>query len=84
MITKDYGTSDIVLAATLKMHGVEFDRISVTKLPSGMRRGVFHFKNVSVDDLTAFDMGKFSVEPVAFNSEVRQLTAAVKRLTESR
>lgn len=75
-----YGTSDIVLAATLKMHGVDLDRISITALPSGVKRGVFHFMNVEDTDLFAFDAGKFSVEPIAFNSEIRALNGAIKRL----
>lgn len=76
-----YGTSDIVLAATLKMHGAKLDHISITSLPSGAKRGVFHFQDVDDSDLIAFDSGRFSVEPIAFNSEVRALNAAIRRLT---
>lgn len=76
-----YGTSDIVLAATLKMNGASLDHISITSLPSGAKRGVFHFVSVDDNDLVAFDAGRFSVEPIAFNSEVRALNAAIKRLT---
>lgn len=76
-----YGTSDIVLAATLKMNGVKLDHISITSLPSGAKRGVFHFIEVEDSDLIAFDSGRFTVEPIAFNSEVRALNAAIKRLT---
>jgi len=76
---KAYGTSDIVLAAALKMNGAKLQRISITNLPSGTKRGVFHFENVSDDDLIAFDSGQFLVEPVAFNSEIRALNVAIKR-----
>lgn len=76
-----YGTSDIVLAATLKMHGCPLDHISITALPSGAKRGVFHFREVDDADLIAFDTGQFSVEPIAFNSEIRALNGAIKRLT---
>jgi hypothetical protein len=76
-----YGTSDIVQAAALKMQGYSLERISITQLPSGLKRGVFHFADVKEEDLFAFDAGKFLVEPVAFNSEIRALNAALKRLT---
>lgn len=75
-----YGTSDIVLAATLKMIGCKLDHISMTALPSGAKRGVFHFQEVDEQDLISFDTGQFSVEPIAFNSEIRALNAAIKRL----
>jgi hypothetical protein len=80
MIHKSYGTSDIVLAATLKMHGCQLERISMTNLPSGLRRGVFHFADVTDEMLFDFDAGKFMVEPVSFNSEIRALNAAIKRV----
>ena len=76
---KAYGTSDIVLAAALRMQGATLERISITTLPSGAKRGVFHFADVDDADLIAFDSGKFMVEPVTFNSEVRALNAAIKR-----
>lgn len=81
MIHSTYGTSDIVLAAALKMQGYSLDRISVTTLPSGLKRGVFHFVDVDDNNLFDFDAGKFLVEPIAFNSEIRALNAAIKRLT---
>ena len=81
MIHKTYGTSDIVLAASLKMNGQQLERISVTTLPSGTKRGVFHFADVDENDLFSFDAGKFMVEPIAFNSEIRALNSAIKRIT---
>lgn len=83
MIHKTYGTSDIVLAATLKMHGLQLERISMTSLPSGLKRGVFHFGEVDDQVLFDFDAGKFQVEPVSFNSEIRALNAAIKRAQQA-
>ncbi len=81
MIHKTYGTSDIVLAASLKMHGAQLLRISVTALPSGAKRGVFHFADIDEDLLFSFDAGLFLVEPIAFNSEIRALNASIRRIS---
>ena len=81
MIHTTYGTSDIVLAASLKMHGAQLQRISITSLPSGAKRGVFHFADINDEDLFAFDAGNFMVEPISFNSEIRALNASIRRMT---
>ncbi len=80
MINKTYQTSDIVLAAALKMRGHQLERIHVSTLPSGVKRGIFDFADVDSDELFSFDAGKFLVEPVAFNSEIRALNSAIKRI----
>ena len=80
MIHSSYGTSDIVLAASLKMNGARLERIALTTLPSGTKRGVFYFCDVSSEDLNSFDAGRFMVEPIAFNSEIRALNAAIRRI----
>lgn len=80
MKTEHYGTSDIVLAASLKMHGCTLERIAMTQLPSGLKRGVFYFVEVNQEDLFAFDADQFAVEPKAFNAEIRSLNAAIKRM----
>jgi hypothetical protein len=69
-------TSDIVLAATLKVHGFKLDRIE--KQGS---RGIFCFSAVDEDLLKDFDLGKSLVEPVAFNNAIKALTTATRRIS---
>lgn len=77
MIT-EYRTSDIVLAACLKMERVKLERIDREG-----RRGIFVFVNVPEEFISNFDSGLMLVEPASFNSEVRTLNTAIKRLIEN-
>jgi hypothetical protein len=68
-------TSDIVLAATLKVHGYKLDRIEKQG-----NRGIFCFVDVDDAVLNDFDLGKSLVEPVAFNNSIKALTTATRRI----
>jgi hypothetical protein len=68
-------TSDIVLAATLKVHGFRLDRIE-----KDGKRGIFCFANVASSVLDDFNLGRSLVEPVALNNAIKALTTAVKRI----
>lgn len=68
-------TSDIVLAATLKVHGYKLDRIEKQG-----NRGIFCFLDVDEATLQDFDLGKSLVEPVAFNNSIKALTTATRRI----
>lgn len=70
----EYSTSDIVLAAYLKICGVNMIRIDKVG-----NKGTFIFSDDAFNHLTAFDTGNGQVEPVAFNNTVRQLTTACRR-----
>lgn len=72
---RDFETSDIVLAATLKVNGFRLDRIE-----KDGKRGIFCFTSVSEDILTEFNLGQALVEPVALNNAVKALTTATKRI----
>jgi hypothetical protein len=74
-----YKTSDIVLAACLKINNYELDTITVET--NG--KGTFVFNNVSNDFLQNFDFGKILVEPITFNNTIKQLTTSVRRLNKS-
>jgi hypothetical protein len=74
-----YKTSDIVLAACLKINSYELDTITVET--NG--KGTFVFNNVSNDFLQNFDFGKILVEPITFNNTIKQLTTSVRRLNKS-
>jgi hypothetical protein len=71
----EYKTTDIVLAASLKLKGFNMLRIDVEG-----SKGTFVFENVDKNVLLDFDLGKILVEPVAFNNTIRQLTTSVRRL----
>lgn len=68
-------TSDIVLAATLKVRGFKLDRIE-----KHGNRGVFCFADVDSNILSEFDLGKCLVEPIAFNNAIKALTTATRRI----
>jgi hypothetical protein len=67
-------TTDIVLAATLRVLGYQLDRIE-----KAGNRGVFCFNDVENTILTEFDLGQIRIEPVAFNNAIKALTTAARR-----
>lgn len=72
-----YKTSDIVLAAFLRLNGCEIARIEKDGY-----RGTFVFDNqtTNVEEFVhQYDLGKARVEPIAFNNMIRTLTTAVRR-----
>ena len=69
-----YSTSDIVLAATLKLTG-----FTLTKIEKFNNKGIFYFDNIDEMVLMDFDLGKIKVEPVAFNNMIKALTTATRR-----
>lgn len=68
-------TSDIVLAASLKIKGYKLDRIDKQG-----NRGIFCFSDVDESVLNEFDLGKCTVEPVSFNNAIKALTTATRRI----
>lgn len=72
---KNIETSDIVLAATLKVNGQKLDRIEKQG-----NRGIFCFSDVDEALLNEFDLGKSLVEPVSFNNAIKALTTATRRI----
>lgn len=68
-------TSDIVLAASLKVKGYKLDRIDKQG-----NRGVFCFADVDQETLSAFDLGKCLIEPISFNNAIKALTTATRRI----
>lgn len=70
----NFETQDIVLAATLKVHGYKLDRIEKTG-----NKGTFFFIGVDNGVVTDFDTGNCKVEPIAFNNAIKSLTTATRR-----
>ena len=75
---ESFKTSDIVLAAVLRLNDIELIDIEVVG-----SKGTFIFTNIDKDFLVQFDLGKSQVEPVAFNNMIKQLTTSVRRLTRN-
>jgi hypothetical protein len=73
---KTIETQDIVLAATLKVLGYKLDTIQ--KIGN---KGIFFFNEVNNDIINEYDLGNLKVEPVAFNSAIKALTTASRRIT---
>jgi hypothetical protein len=73
---ESFRTTDIILAAVLRLHDVELIDIEITG-----NKGTFVFTNVDDDFVSRYDLGKCSVEPVAFNNMIKQLTTSVRRMT---
>ena len=76
-ILKTYETSDIILAAVMKVKGLSLYEITITG-----NKGFFHFTDVPRELLFEYDIGKILVEPVAFNMQIKNLTTAVRRLVK--
>jgi hypothetical protein len=71
----EYRTTDIVLAAFLRLNGVVLDCIE----KSG-QKGTFVFQNVPIGLISDYDLGKGLVEPVQFNNNIKSLTTSVRRI----
>lgn len=69
-------TTDIVLAAYLKICGFTLETISVVG-----KQGTFIFDDVEPEVVNQYFLGNAVVEPVTFNNTIRQLTTACKRMT---
>jgi hypothetical protein len=75
MSKKTIETQDIVLAATLKVLGFRLDHIEKVG-----NKGIFFFVDVLESVVTDYDLGNLKVEPVAFNSAIKALTTASRRM----
>jgi len=71
----EYKTTDIVLAAYLKLNGC-----TMVKIEKQGQKGTFVFDDVDTTLLDAYDLGKASVEPVTFNNAIKALTTSVRRM----
>jgi hypothetical protein len=76
MTKRHIESSDIVLAAALKVKGYKLDRIDKQG-----NRGIFCFADVDTEVLAEFDLGKCLVEPISFNNAIKALTTATRRIT---
>jgi hypothetical protein len=70
----ELSTTDIVLAAYLKVRGYKMVEI----LKNG-NKGTFIFESVPDDIINDYDLGQSQVEPKALNYEIKALTTAARR-----
>lgn len=75
MQKKNIETQDIVLAAALKVLGYRLDTIEKVG-----NKGIFFFNDVDEKTVQDYDLGNMVVEPVAFNSAIKALTTASRRI----
>ena len=75
MLNEEFRTTDIVLAAFLRLNGCSM--LTIDKVG---QRGTFVFVNVSDDLIKTYDLGNALVEPVAFNNMIKMLTTSVRRM----
>lgn len=74
---EEFKTSDIVLAACLRLKEIELVKIELQG-----NKGIFLFTNIDQQFINDYDLGRCQVEPVAFNNAIKQLTTSVKRMTQ--
>jgi hypothetical protein len=70
----DYKTSDIILAACLRLEGYQMTSIDMIG-----SKGTFVFHKIDADFVAGYDLGQVRVEPTLFNNMVKQLTTSVRR-----
>ena len=70
-----YKTTDIILAACLRLNGYELLEIEIVGT-----KGTFCFADVPPSIIQDYDLGKSRVEPVSFNNMIKQLTTSVRRM----
>ncbi len=75
---ESFRTTDIILAAVLRLSDIELIDIEING-----NKGTFVFVNVSDEFISHYDLGKCTVEPVAFNNTIKQLTTSVRRMTRN-
>ena len=66
-------TTDIILAASLKVLGAKMSHIE-----KNGNKGTFVFDSVDEVIINDYDLGNLLVEPVAFNTAIKQLTTATR------
>lgn len=70
-----YQTTDIVLAAALKVCGFHLDHIE-----KNGNKGTFFFTDVDQNVISQFDLRQLEVEPQDFNHAIKSLTTACRRI----
>jgi hypothetical protein len=72
----EYKTTDIILAAVLRLQCYQMNRIDITG-----NMGTFVFDPIPDEVIMDYDLGNVLVEPTSFNAMIKQLTTSVRRMT---
>lgn len=78
-MNKQFKTTDIILAASLRVH--DYTMVSIEVIGT---RGTFIFNDVDDKFLNEYDLGKCLVEPISFNNGIKQLTTSVRRMSQTK
>lgn len=78
-MNQTYSTTDILLAAVLKIRGYQLSSIDVKG-----NKGTFNFNGVPESMVLSYDLGDTKVEPVLFNNTIKQLTTSIRRMTDAK
>lgn len=71
-----FKTTDIVLAAVLRLRDIELIEIEIDG-----HKGTFVFNTVPNDLVASYNLGNCSVEPIAFHNTIKQLVTAIRYQT---
>ena len=71
----EYRTTDIVLAAFLKINNC-----SMVSIEKQGQKGTFVFENIDENLIKTFHLSQALVEPVAFHATIKQLTTSVRQI----
>lgn len=74
----EFNTTDIILAAVLKIKGHSLESIDIEN-----NKGIFNFIDVDEKLITEFDLGQSLVEPIEFNNAIKTLTTSVRRMNRN-
>jgi hypothetical protein len=74
-MNSDYKTTDIVLAAYLKLNNC-----ALVNIEKNMQQGTFVFVNVPVDYIKTYQLGNAIVEPRMFNNMIKHLSNSVRTI----
>lgn len=81
MIYPEFQTTDLVLAAVLRLNDNEMSHIELSG--KSRTRGIFHFKSVDSQFLQDFQDGNVRVEPAEYHMMTRRLTDSIRRMVDS-
>lgn len=70
----ELSTTDIILAAYLKVQGYK-----MVELSRNGNKGTFIFADIPDEIINEYDLGSARVEPKALNYEIKALTTAARR-----
>jgi len=74
-MTDNYRTTDIVLAAYLRLNNC-----ILVNIEKQNQQGTFVFSSVSIDQVKQYQLGNAIVEPKMFNNMIKHLSNSVRGL----